>query len=98
MMRFSLPCSAWCASAASTGFGNQYLQLDFVFPILLSAVATQGAVAEKSWVTEYMIHYSFASSAQWLVLTDNNSTDIKVGFALMQYNKQLFYVGALNMK
>ncbi|XP_015767858.1 PREDICTED: uncharacterized protein LOC107346567 [Acropora digitifera] len=89
---------AWCASATSTGFGNQYLQLDLKFPILLSAVATQGAVAEKSWVTEYMIHYSFASSAQWLVLTDNNSTDIKVGFALMQYNKQLFYVGALNMK
>lgn len=85
-MRFSLPCSAWCASPASTEFGNQYLQLDLILLTTLSAVATQGAVAEKSWVTEYMIHYSFASFTQWFVLTDNNNTDIKVGFALMQFN------------
>ena len=50
----------------------------------VTAVSTQGAVAENSWVSSYLVHYSvdeldgrFDEHDEWIVLTDNGG-QIKV--------------------
>ena len=44
----------------------------------VSAVSTQGALAEKSWVSSYVVHYS-VDGTEWIVITDKEG-EIKVGF------------------
>lgn len=54
----------------------------------VSAVSTQGAVIEKSWVSGYLVHYSL-DGTDWIVLTDGKGK-IKVGFQLKQRSVLLY--------
>ena len=58
--------------------GTQYLQVDLRKIHSVSAVSTQGAVTEKSWVSGYLVHYSLDGS-EWIVVTDSKG-EIKVRF------------------
>ena len=61
--------------------------MDFNASVLVSAVATQGTSAKKSWVSRYMVHYSWDGS-EWIVLT-NSEGEIKVGFLSIERVEQL---------
>ena len=58
--------------------GTQYLQVDLRKIHSVSAVSTQGAVIEKSWVSGYLVHYSLDGS-EWIVVTDGKG-ETKVRF------------------
>lgn len=58
--------------------GTQYLQVDLRKIHSVSAVSTQGAVTEKSWISGYLVHYSLDGS-EWIVVTDGKG-EIKVRF------------------
>ena len=58
--------------------GTQYLQVDLLKIHSVSAVSTQGAVTEKSWVSGYLVHYSL-DGFEWIVVTDGKG-EIKVRF------------------
>ena len=72
---FCLPISAWC-SAPTFDVGAQYIQVDLETVHTVSAVSTQGAVTEKSWVSGYLVHYSL-NGIDWIVVSDEKS-EIKV--------------------
>ena len=44
----------------------------------VSVVSTQGSVAQNSWVSSYLVHYSL-DGKEWIVLTDKGG-EIKVCF------------------
>ena len=60
--------------------GTQYLQVDLRKIHSVSAVSTQGAVTEKSWVSGYRVHYSLDGS-DWIVVAGGKG-EIKVRFIL----------------
>ena len=43
--------------------------MDLLTIHIVSAVSTQGAVIENSWVSSYLVHYSLDGN-EWIVLTD----------------------------
>jgi len=45
----------------------------------VSAVSTQGAGTEKSWVSSYLVHYSLDGN-DWIAITDKGG-EIKVCFS-----------------
>ena len=55
------------------------MQVDLLAIHTVSAVSTQGAVTENSWVSSYLVHYSLAGN-EWIVLTDKGG-EIKVCFS-----------------
>ena len=69
--------SSWCVAPASDP-GSQYLQVNLRSIHEVSAVSTQGAVTENSWVSSYLVHYSLDGNG-WIVLTDKEG-EIKVCF------------------
>ena len=66
--------SSWCA-APIFDLRSQHLQVDLLSIHAVSAVSTQGAVTEDSWVSSYLVHYSL-DGKEWIVLTDKG--EIKV--------------------
>ena len=72
-----LPHSAWCA-APTFDLRSQYLQVDLRKIHAVSAVSTQGAIKEKSWVSGFLVHYSL-DGTDWIVFA-NNKGEVKVGF------------------
>ncbi|RMX61237.1 hypothetical protein pdam_00007380 [Pocillopora damicornis] len=48
--------SSWCATP-SFDLRAQHLQVDLPRAYSMSAISTQGAVSEKSWVSSYLVHY-----------------------------------------
>ena len=69
--------SSWCA-APNFDLRSQHLQVDLLTIHYVSAVSTQGAVTENSWVSSYLVHYSLDGN-EWIVLTDKEG-EIKVCF------------------
>ena len=69
--------SSWCA-APTFDLRSQYLQVDLLSIHDVSAVSTQGAVTENSWVSSYLVHYSLDGN-EWIVITDEGG-EIKVCF------------------
>ena len=69
--------SSWCVAPASDPT-SQYLQVDLRSTHKVSAVSTQGAVNENSWVSTYLVHYSL-DGKEWIALTDKGG-EIKVCF------------------
>ena len=53
----------------------------------VSAVLTQGAVIENSWVNSYLVHYSLDGN-DWIVLTDEGG-EIKVCFSTVRNLQKL---------
>ena len=62
---------------------SQHLQVDLLTIRYVSAVLTQGAVTENSWVSSYLVHYSLDGN-DWIVLTDEGG-EIKVCFFNSSY-------------
>lgn len=76
--KYFLTDSPWCA-APTFDLRSQYLQVDLLSIHTLSAVSTQGAVTENSWVSSYHVHYSL-DGTEWIVVTDKGG-EIKVCFS-----------------
>ena len=74
----------WCANLQNT---DQYFEITLVdgysAKFILSAVATQGVSAKKSWVKSYYISYTMVGSMQWIFYHDNNKK--KVNYTCMLY-------------
>ena len=70
--------SSWCA-APIFDLRSQHLQVDLLSIHAVSAVSTQGAVTENSWVSSYLVHYNGLDN-DWFVLTDKGG-NIKVCFS-----------------
>ena len=76
--RFFWNSSPWCAAPTSDK-RSQHLQVDLLTIHTVSAVSTQGAITESSWVSSYLVHYSLDGN-EWIVLTDEEG-EIKVCFS-----------------
>ena len=70
--------SSWCSAPTFDLpiLASQYLQVDLLKIHTVSAISTQGAVAENSWVSSYLVHYSLDGN-EWIVLSDKGG-EIKV--------------------
>ena len=66
---------------------SQHLQVDLLTIHYVSAVSTQGAVTENSWVSSYLVHYSLDGN-EWIVLTDEEG-EIKVCFLTVHILQKL---------
>ena len=78
--------STWCA-APTFDLRSQHLQVDLLTIHIVSAVSTQGAVIENSWVSSYLVHYSLDGN-EWIVLTDERG-EIKVCFSTVHILQKL---------
>ena len=78
--------SSWCAAPTSDP-SRQHLQVDLLTIHYVSAVSTQGAVTENSWVSSYLVHYSL-DGKEWIVLTDKGG-EIKVCFSTVRILQKL---------
>lgn len=54
------------------------MQVDLLSIHQVSAVSTQGAATENSWVSSYLMHYSL-DGREWIEIADKTG-DIKVCF------------------
>ena len=63
------------------------MQVDLLAIHTVSAVSTQGAVTENSWVSSYLVHYSLDGN-EWIVVTDKGS-EIKVCFSTVHILQNL---------
>ena len=79
--------SSWCA-ASTFDPKRQHLQVDLLTIHYVSAVSTQGAVTENSWVSSYLVHYSLDGN-EWIVLTDKGG-EIKVCFSTVHILQKLY--------
>ena len=70
--------SSWCAAPTSDP-SRQHLQVDLLTIHYVSAVSTQGAVTQNSWVSSYLVKYSL-DGKEWIVLTDKGG-EVKVCFS-----------------
>ena len=69
--------SSWCASG--NGKKAELLILDLGFrDYSISAISTQGAVTEKSWVSSYLVY--LRSQHEFLYLLADDKGNIKVAF------------------
>ena len=80
--------STWCA-APTFDLRSQHLQVDLLTIHIVSAVSTQGAVIENSWVSSYLVHYSLDGN-DWIVFTDKGG-EIKVCFSTVHFLLKLHY-------
>ena len=78
--------SSWCA-ASTFDLRSQHLQVDLLTIHYVSAVSTQGAITESSWVSSYLVHYSLDGN-EWIVLTDEEG-EIKVCFSTVRILQNL---------
>ena len=83
---FFFHTSSWCA-APTFDLRSQYLQVDLLTFHQVSAVSTQGAVTQNSWVSSYLVHYSLDGN-EWIVLTHRGG-EIKVCFSIAHILKKL---------
>ena len=63
--------------------------MDLLTIHIVSAVSTQGAVIENSWVSSYLVHYSLDGN-DWIVFTDKGG-EIKVCFSTVHILLKLHY-------
>ena len=78
--------SPWCADPFFR-LRSEYLQVDLLTIHTVSAVSTQGAITEDSWVSSYLVHYSLDGN-EWIVLTDKGG-EIKVWFSIVHMLQKL---------
>ena len=79
--------SSWCA-APTSDLRSQHLQVDLLTIHHVSAVSTQGAVTQNSWVSSYLVHYSLDGN-EWIVPTDEEG-EIKVCFSTVHIVQKLY--------
>ena len=78
--------SSWCA-APIFDLRSHHLEVDLLSIHAVSAVSTQGAVTEDSWVSSYLLHYSL-DGKEWIVLADKGGK-IKVCVSTVYFLQKL---------
>ena len=69
----------WCAKEPDRN--DDWLQVDIGQEVQVCAVATQGDIYWKTWVTDFKLSYS-TDGSNWTIYRDKNGTEV-VSFHLM---------------